>query len=104
MTGKLAQRVYEGLKVIPEDLLLTIDADKLDMEDTFRCVLGLTHGSFHAGVQKLNIDYCVDGKWLPYSLGFCIPFTGPEYYITYRILTRIWQYAIRKRQALAAKA
>lgn len=72
-----------------------IDQNTLDMGSSEYCILGQLYGSYYIGKWKLDIYH---GSKKP--LAFDINYHNLQSIDSYDILTKAWQYKIRKLKAL----
>lgn len=77
-----------------------VDVECLDMDHCVRCVLGQVFGNYLRGADLLHID--------PQEYGFDVDvpygFNEDTDRFYYRLLTRLWTYVIRSRQAADGEA
>lgn len=113
MTGKYAQRVYNGLALLTDDHINKIDLETFSIRCSFNCVLGQAFdGGFYAGLAEIGLDNCNDDIIEKYGFDVYLDEDAyerrEELYVwrdkQYAMLQRLWTYAIARRQMLSKKA
>lgn len=90
----LTERVKRGAKLLDTKYrywYLSVDLDTLDINCTFRCVLGQLYGRYRTGKSLIGVP---ESKAFDY--GFNLP-TGTRPFVS-KALTRTWKKEIKCRQ------
>lgn len=88
---ELRKRVEAGAKfldVVKPGWKKKIDLKKLDLQNSFTCVIGEVYGNFFEGTKELQIER--DRNNLAEILGFDMP-ESESYDARFATLTRIWK-------------